>query len=186
MVPRVLVICLYFLPAPVTADTLNQATVDFVDGIYQMGFDVEVNASQADVYRMLTDYEHLPLLNDMVKESHIVTRTGSGESIRETRLKFCVLFFCNTIRIVERLLENGVNSIKASVIPERSDLQHGETMMFIHAENGNRARIEYGSTIQPKFWVPPLIGPWIIRKKMKSELGVMMQRIESLVNENTQ
>ena len=95
MIPRVLTVCLCCLLEPVFANTLNQATVEFVDGIYQMSFDVEVNASRADVYRMLTDYEHLPQLNDMV------------------------------------------------------------------------------------------IVSWIIRKKMESEPGVMMQRIESLVNENT-
>ena len=186
MVVRLIHAILFIFLVPVSATTLNQASVEFTDGNYRMAFDVEVNAPRSEVYRLLTDYEHLPRLNDMVRESHILPSSDPGDRTRETILQFCLMFFCNSVTIVERLLENGTDTITASVIPEQSDLKYGETEMFIRAVNEKQARIQYASSIEPAFWIPPVIGPWLVRKKMEAELGVMIQRIESLVNEKAQ
>lgn len=32
------------------------------------------------------------------------------------------------------------------------------------------------------FWIPPLIGPWVIKNKMPQEFSVMLQRLEQYAN----
>jgi hypothetical protein len=34
----------------------------------------------------------------------------------------------------------------------------------------------------PAFWIPPVIGPWLIKKKMMEEGRVTIERIEELAS----
>ena len=43
--------------------------------------------------------------------------------------------------------------------------------------------VTYHLYMQPDFWVPPAIGPYLIKRKLKNEGGRALDRMESLAQE---
>jgi hypothetical protein len=46
---------------------------------------------------------------------------------------------------------------------------------------GSHSRIKLYSELEPAFWIPPLIGPYLIKQKMMSEAKKTIKRIEELM-----
>ena len=127
---------------------------------------------------MVTDHDHLFLLNDIVLESTLLTRPDAPVKKRRVVMHICILFFCRNMKLVESLQEIGGNELIATVVPAESDFRSGKTEWRIMPAGAAQSRLQLHSTFQPGFWVPPVIGPWLIRKKMEQEISVMMQRLE--------
>ncbi|MGH8119395.1 MAG: SRPBCC family protein [Gammaproteobacteria bacterium] len=146
--------------------------------MYTVKFDGRLAAAPADVYRLVTDHDHLYLLNDIVLESRLLTRPDAPEQQRRVVLHICILFFCRNMKVVESLLENGSDELVATIVPAVSDFKTGRTVWRITPAGTALSRIQMDSTFQPGFWVPPVIGPLLIRKKMEHEMSVMIMRLE--------
>jgi hypothetical protein len=43
--------------------------------------------------------------------------------------------------------------------------------------------VNYAIEFEPKFWVPPVVGPYILKRKLESHGGGAVDRIESLARE---
>ena len=67
--------------------------------------------------------------------------------------------------------------LRAYADPETSDfLLCNETWTFSE-ENGGTV-VVYNLKMKPKFWVPPGIGPFLIKRKLKNDGGDAIDRIE--------
>ena len=74
-------------------------------------------------------------------------------------------------------VENDV--LHARVHPELSDFEFSnETWTFREEDGGTRVRYELH--MDPKFWVPPAIGPYMIKRKLKRASGDALDRIERI------
>lgn len=135
-------------------------------------------AAPAEVYRLVTDHNHLYLLNDDVLESVLLTPPDAPVKKRRVILHVCILFFCRDMKLVETLQENGKDKLIAAVDPQESDFRSGQTVWQVTAEGAALSRLQFHTIFQPSFRVPPVIGPWLIRKKMEQELSVMITRLE--------
>lgn len=162
----------------VKAGEIQQATVDFVHDAYTVAFDGQISAAPSEVYRLVTDHNHLYLLNDDVLESMLLTPPDAPDKKRRVVLHVCILFFCRDMKFVESLEENGKDELIATVVPAESDFRSGRTVWQITAMGAAQSRLQLHSTFRPAFWVPPVIGPWLIRRKMEQELSVMITRLE--------
>ena len=169
---------LLFLPFPAAAGEVEKSAVDYNRGVYTVEFAGRVTAGAADVYRLVTDHDHLYLLNDMILESRLLPRTGAPEQQRLVVLHVCILFFCRNMKVVESLREGGSGELIAVVVPVASDFESGRTVWRVTPEGASHSRFRMHSMFRPGFWVPPVIGPLLIRKKMEQELSVMMTRLE--------
>lgn len=175
-VAAVLLLCVVQV---VAAGEIQHASVKFSRGAYTVDFDGLIAAGPAEVYRLVTDHDHLRLLNDDVLESILLTLPDAPEKKRRVILHICILFFCHDMKIVESLQENGKDELIATVVPGESDFKQGHTVWRIMSGDAGRSRLQLHSTFTPAFWVPPVIGPWLVRKKMEQELSVMMVRLEA-------
>lgn len=135
-------------------------------------------ATPAEVYRLVTDHNHLNLLNDDVMESVLLTPPDAPVKKRRVVLHICILFFCRDMILVESLQENGKDKLIATVVPEESDFRSGMTVWQVAPVGKTQSRLQFHSTFQPVFRVPPVIGPWLIKKKMEQALSVMITRLE--------
>ena len=153
------------------------------DDAFRMAFEVVLNASQAGVYQLITDYASLHRLNDIVLESSVINEAGKGRKLRQMLLHSCVLFFCKNMRVLEQMEENGSNEITATIIPGQSDFHEGISYWRVLPGGPGQSRLLLNSTFRPAFWVPPLVGTWLIKSRVQHELAIMSQRIETLVKE---
>jgi len=162
----------------VRAGEIQHATVDYAHGEYSVEFDGQVSAVPSQVYRLVTDHDHLYLLNDDVLESVLLTPTTALIKKRRVILHICILFFCRDMKLVELLQDNRKNKLVAIVIPEESDFESGRTLWQVTPAGVMQSQLQLRSTFRPAFWVPPVIGPWLIKIKMEQELNVMITRLE--------
>lgn len=94
----------------------------------------------------------------------------------------CVLFFCKTITREGRVEREHNKVMRAFADPEKSDFrQADEVWEFSEVDGGTR--VIYRLTMEPGFWVPPAIGPWMIQRKLRKEGGTAIDRIEEVARE---
>ncbi len=161
------------------------AQVDHDRGLYRIELDMRLDAGKGHVWRLLTDYPHYGQLNEAIKESEILRRQGPGSYRVRTLTRACVYFFCKTVVQVQDVTEVPGRYISASVLPALSDFRHGVARAYIWPE-GAYTRIRVLAEVEPDFWIPPLIGPWIISRKLQSEALETIRNLERLAGPGRQ
>ena len=164
------------------AGEISHAAVDYSDGIYTVEFDASVNAQSTQIYNLLTDYNQLYRLNDSIVESADIS--AQGALIKKSRLLLhtCITFFCRDSILIEDVQGNDKDEVIATVDPVDSDFVSGQSIWKILQSDKDHTSITLRRNIEPGFWFPPVIGPWLIKKKMIQELSVMIERLEQFAN----
>ncbi|MDJ0928171.1 MAG: SRPBCC family protein [Gammaproteobacteria bacterium] len=142
----------------VTAESTMAAPVDFV-------------------YAILVDYENFHRLTSGIAETRPLPPAEDGALLSYTRIDSCVWFFCREIERVERVFLEPNRSVATEALPEHSDFKVYTTQWLLQPDAGS-TRISFEATMHPDFWVPPLIGGWAIRNKLKRTAEQVGSQIE--------
>jgi len=158
----------WLFASPVWSGTVYTANAEYDGDSYRVEVDALVAVPKAQVRELLTDYEHLGRVNPSIEVSEILLRRAPGDYQVRTVTEACVWFYCKHIRQVQDVIESADGSVTATVIPARSDFRHGYARLNLWQEaTGTRVLIR--AEVEPDFWIPPVIGPWLIKRKLKSE-----------------
>jgi hypothetical protein len=68
--------------------------------------------------------------------------------------------------------------IEAVILPEFSDFRSGLARWQLTAR-GAATQLEFSNSFEPDFWVPPVIGPWLIKRKLVWEVTETAMYIEA-------
>lgn len=178
-VPRLLLFLLV-LPAQqsVTAD-LREIAVERVDERYHLSSEAWFAAGREDLYRVLTDYDLFVQFSSAFVETRNVPDDDNGRPRFFTRMQGCILFFCKTVVRQGHLLLKPHAEIVAVASPEQSDFRYSRERWRLE-RSGNGTLLRYDFEMEPAFWVPPLIGPFVIKRKLKADGAEAIDRIEAL------
>jgi hypothetical protein len=134
------------------------------------------------VREVLTDYDHLDAINPKIVASQALEHLAANVTRVRYEIRHCIWFYCFDIVIVEDVttLEDG--SIIAKVIPDESDFKYGYTVWSL-AASPRGTLIGYESSMEPRFWVFPILGPIMIKKTLREQITVSAERIQGLVEE---
>jgi len=173
------------LALPALAGAAEFRTLEFFkDGDrYRVESDVYLEAPPDGVYRVLTDYEGFPRLSSIFEEGRVIEPLDDGRGLVFLHMKGCVLFFCRDVRLVERLELTPETRIEMFVDPARSDLEYGWARWDIGPQ-GSGALVRYEMEMVPQFWIPPVIGPLIIKAVLRSRGQRAAQRLEAIASGN--
>ena len=175
--------CLALLvAAPVLAGKVYTASVNHQSGVYLVEVDALVNVAELRVRELLTDYNHLGRVNEAIEVSEILITREPGDYRVRTVTEACIWFYCKRIHQVQDVLEAYDGSVTATVIPELSDFRHGYARLNLWQEPGG-TRVLIRSEVEPDFWIPPFIGPWLIKRKLRSEALETVQNLEQVAHE---
>lgn len=145
-------------------------------------FDSDINS----VYAVLTDYELFTRFSSAVVESKNLEPDSDGRPEYYTRMEGCVLFWCQSFVRIGYLELDPVRQIQAFSDPERSDFVKANEKWQLRAEDGGTVLI-YSFDMVPDFWVPPVIGPYYIKRALKEGGERAAVNIEALaIAEQTQ
>ena len=167
------------LPFAQAGELLN-AYVNYEDHHYLLHLDMRVNGKSERIYAILTDFNHLSAVNDTIVSSQLLESKG-----RQHRVQYesegCVWIFCRRINQVVIVSELANGFILSETLPAESDLRYGRTLWHV-IDEGETTRLTYDADFVPDFWVPPLIGPMIFKKRILKEGQKTINGIETLAN----
>lgn len=172
-----LLLCLQIQLA-LTAD-LAELQVNETKGIYSINLVMQMQAPVHYVHDVLTDYKHIYRLDPAIIDSEILLSPDDGVVRVRTQISDCIAFFCMRIDRVEdvREMENG--GLQATIVPTLSNFKFGHSKWKIVGQE-DRTEVIYQAQFEPDFFIPPLIGSYFIKKKLRKSVMTSMARIECI------
>lgn len=166
-------------PISATALEITRLDVDQHGRRFEVRAESLMAAPPDFVYAALADYDNFHRLAGGLAETRWLEPPQAGEGLAYTRIDSCVLFFCKVIERVERvILEPGL-SLRTEALPERSDFRVYQTNWQLQAD-GESTRLLFSATMEPDFWLPPVIGKWALRRKLERSARMIGERVEWL------
>lgn len=164
------------LPTANAAEMLS-IDVDHEKGVYTMTSTVWFDAKVEQIYAVFRSWDYSTEFSSAIVESRDVKPDAKGRPQFYVRNKGCVLFFCTSF-VRQGYVEAQQNKvIFAFVDPETSDFHlSNESWRFVERDGGTV--VTYDMQMQPKFWVPPGIGPYLIKRKLRNNGDDAIDRIE--------
>jgi hypothetical protein len=165
------------------------ATIDALDvgrhrGRYSFEADVWLDATPESVFAILTDYDdnRWSRISRAYKESRYLEPAADGTPVVYTRLEGCALRYCMSIERTELLETEAPYRIKSTVLPEASNFKYSTSEWLLeHDRDGTKMR--YKLEMEPDFFVPPLVGPWYLKRSLSTNGLRVVHRIEQLARE---
>ncbi len=156
--------------------------------VYHFSMRFVANAAPHQVFTIITNYNHLSELNPLIKSSRLLPSSSptnfSENSPRIDRVELitegCMLFFCKKVIRVEDVSVNENLDIKTVVVPSMSDFKSGNTR-WTFTPDGDKTIVRYTATMQPSFWLPPFVGPYALKKQIRSQLQYTAHKINFLL-----
>lgn len=142
---------------------------------------VRLAAPQPQAFAVMQDFSNLQKLNSAVQEAKVL-ELMPGTTRLHTRVRLCVLLLCKEIKQVQDMRTFGFGEMNARVIPDQSDLAYGYAY-WRFSDCAGETCLLFRAEIDPKFWVPPLIGPWAIKQTLRKEALITSEGIEQAVRD---
>jgi hypothetical protein len=181
---RFLLILALLLPALGSAATMRSVTVDRVDGVYILHSEVWFDVSIDKIYGLFLDWDQSTKFSSVVVESRNVEPDESGRPRFYSRNRVCIWFYCRSFERHGFVTFDPLKYIEATVDPEKSDFHVSDERWEFREEDAGTV-VVYDLAMQPKFFIPPLIGPAIMKRKLKSGSTNALDRIEAIAQEWT-
>jgi hypothetical protein len=170
---------LLFIPAATTAGEILASSVTHADGRYGLAITARINAPVDAVMRAITDYSNLAAINPDIEVSELLETTPAGVSTVRTVVNVCILVFCKRVQQLQHVTYPRADTIEAVIVPGGSDFRSGFARWRLASISALTTELEFNQTFEPDFWVPPLIGPWLIRRKLVGEVAETVMYIEA-------
>ncbi len=161
---------------------IHQIDIKYKNKTYHISYQATLYADTYEVERIFTNYTNLKTLSARVIESTVLSQSTDNVRLRLV-LKPCILFYCKQLTKTSdvHVTRNGVWSVKYIADPEVSDFSIADEHLVVEKDNG-QTKLSYNATLTPKFRVPPLVGPWIIKHVLRDELLEVGENVEKLTS----
>ncbi len=173
------VLGLLFASSQALPADLQEVSVDRVDGRYLLRSETLMAASQEELYAVLTNYDLFMKFTSAFTESRNVEPDEQGRPRFYNRMEGCVLLFCVSFERHGHLVLKPMSRIEAIVDPEKSDFRYSVESWELLEREGNTLLV-YEFEVEPDFWIPPLIGPFYIRRALRAGAIDAVDRIEAI------
>jgi Polyketide cyclase / dehydrase and lipid transport len=174
-----LVLLVLTVAAPVWAANIRALEVDEHQGRYTVTFDALLDAPYERIYAAITNPAQWPRLSPVVTAAEVLAKLSDDRRKVSVTFRDCILIFCQTVHKNEILRTSAGGNVDALAIPEQSDFSYAHEHWRISGE-GRRTRIQYRAEMTPNFYVPPLIGAYILKAKIRSLLLRVTANLEAL------
>jgi hypothetical protein len=172
------------LSAVATAATIDALDVARHRGRYSFEANVWLDATPESVFAVLTDYDdnRWSRISRAYKESRYLEPAADGSPMVYTRMEGCALRYCMSIERTERLEIEAPYRIKSTALPEASNFKYSTSEWVLADENGG-TKMLYKLEMEPDFPIPPLVGPWYLKRSLSTNGLRVVHRIERLARE---
>lgn len=174
-----------FLPFIATAHELSQAEVTEDKGIFRLQFSSIIDAPAEHVRQVLTDFTHSYRLSSSIIESEVLPSKHADTTKIRTKVLACASVFCREVERVDNVRMLASGDLQATIVPELSEFRSGQAIWKITAID-DRSKVVYEATLEPDFYIPPVIGIAVISNSLKGEFITTFDRIERIASINAE
>lgn len=159
------------------ADDLEELSVTEADGTYNIRIVSILDAHSDNVHSVITDYINSDRISPTIFEVDILP-TESDDVVRVRNLSRHSVGPINVnIDWVGDIVDTGHGQIYVTTIPELSDFKSGFATWEILPQ-GEKTRLLYESNLKPDFFIPPVIGGYIMKCYIEKNTLATIKRIE--------
>ncbi len=182
---RYAAVALALLVAPLGASTIDEAEFRYADHAYRYRFTARLAAPAAAVRGVLTNYDALARINDGIVASRVLATYDAQNLRRQLRMKYCLLVFCFDLDFIEDVHFRADGDIVATVVPGAGSFRRGRTVWHFEALADGTTQITTESEQEPSFYIPPVIGPLLMKRSFLREIATTTERLERFAREES-
>jgi hypothetical protein len=161
------------------AAEMRSIDLQYEDGRYSMVSVAWFDAGIDETFHVFSTWEYSTRFSGAVVEARDLAAEPGGRPGYYVVNKGCVLFFCKSM-VRQGYVEAQHNlDLRAVADPALSDFEEFEESWAFAEENGGTS-VRYQLQMVPNFWVPPAIGPYVIKRKLRKDGGAALDRIEAI------
>ena len=175
-------ISLLLFPCVLLAGEILDSSVTHDGTVYRLSISARVDAPLAVVYRSITDFSNLAAINPSIEESQVIASQGADRQRVRSVIRVCILVFCKRVEQVQDVTLVDQRTVVATMVPGAGDFRAGSARWELTAADTGTG-LHFTEVFEPDFWVPPLIGPWLIEKQLVREVAETVMYIEMLADE---
>lgn len=146
---------------------------------------IRIAAPPLAVFRALQDYPAMPSYNPDLRAVRVQPTAVPGRVRLFTTVHTCVLIFCRTLQQEEIMTATSDASggvLEAKLLVQGGSFKAGRGRWTVAACRTVPAAscLDVRIELLPAFWIPPLIGPWVMRTKMEEEARLTSAGLEDI------
>lgn len=149
-----------------------------------VGLRVALNAPAPRIFHALLQYAAMGRYEPDLRALRIESTADPKRVRLFLTLHTCVLLFCKTIRqeqIMTTTTHPDGGVLQAQFVPASGAFDgHGRWVIAPCSAHEGMTCMDVQIDLVPLFWVPPMIGPWLIRKKMYDQALHISTGLEQL------
>jgi hypothetical protein len=177
---RGLCVSLLLFPYALSAGEILDSKVTHDGVVYRLSITARVDAPLAIVYQSMTDFTNLSALNPAIEESQVLASEDPRRQRVRSVIRVCILVFCKRVEQVQDVNLIDSRTLEATMVPGAGDFRGG-LARWEFTPDGDGTVLHFTEVFEPDFWVPPVIGSWLIEKKLVNEVAETAMYIELTV-----
>ncbi|MBF0144849.1 MAG: hypothetical protein HQL84_01320 [Magnetococcales bacterium] len=155
---------------------IERLHVDHKENHYFILASTLVALSPQQVHAGIVDIEHLERLSSDIIDSRLIERKTKNRLIARMNLRSCIMVFCLERTLTETVIIKD-REIAFIITPAKNGFRSGWVRWkLLNSERGTR--VLYTSELVPDFWVPPMVGPFLLTGKFRDNTIEVMERLE--------
>lgn len=179
------VLLFLFLSVAADAAELRSVVVERDEDLYWLESEVWFDAETEALYEVFLNYDLTQEFTKFVVESRNLEPAEDGRRRFYIRNEGCVWFVCRSFERTGHVEYVPNEYIQSTADAEVSDF-HISIESWEFTPEGKGTAVVYKFKFDPKFWLPPVIGPYVLQRKLKLDSNHALNQIEALAQENSQ
>jgi len=161
------------------AAEMRSVDVQYEGGRYSLVSVAWFDAGIDETFEVFRTWDYSTQFSSAVVDALDLDPDSSGRPGYYVLNRGCILFFCKSM-VRQGYVEVQHNrDLRAVANPQVSDFRLFEENWKFAEESGG-TRVRYALLMEPDFWVPPTIGPYLIKRKLRDDGSDALDRIEDL------
>lgn len=165
------------------AAELRDILVEVEDGHYSLRSETFFDVERESLYSILSNFDLFERFTSAIAESRNEAPDDEGRPQFYSRLEGCVLVFCQSFVRAGHVVTTPPGEIIAIADPERSNFKFSKERWELQSVD-NGTLLIYEFNMEPAFWVPPVVGPYFIKRSLRDGGEDAVDRIEAMAQKH--
>jgi hypothetical protein len=171
---------LLLLALSLPAAEVSEVDVHRDGDVYRLYVVARIDASPAAVWKLLTDFNHLERVHRSVHQSIYLGRRAEGVDRVQICMHPCVLFFCVDFTQIVEFHSIAERQLLADFARRNSQFHFGHLQWRLARSSNAGTDIVFEAELAPAFWIPPLLGPWILKRTLRRTATDIVMNLDQL------